>query len=110
MMLDGMYSDFDGVLVKLFFIAMGTGTVGAILGGIHPLFMLPCYIVVLLLVPTCFALKSVARRYEQDEPHYQASRSKIRAVLHYSWVIGVYIWMVFWPVVFVMTIWENYVG
>jgi hypothetical protein len=108
MMLNGRYSDFDGVLVKLFYTAMGTGIIGSVLSSIHPLFMLPCYILALLLVPVCFILQSVARRYEQDEPHYLASRSKIRAVVHYSWVIGVYLWIVFWLVVFCRALWSSY--
>jgi len=110
MMLDGRYSDFDGVLMKLIFIAIGTGLIGTILSCIHPLFMLPCYVVVILLVPIVFALESVARHYEQDEPHYLASRSKIRALIHYLWVIGVYLWIAFWLVIFFRIIWRSYVG
>ncbi len=110
MMLNGRYSDFDGVLVKLIYTAMGTGVIGSVLSGIHPLFILPCFIVALLLVPICFVFQSVARRYEQDEPHYQASRSKIRAVFHYLWVIGVYLWVVFWVVIFCRAVLSIYVG
>ena len=110
MMLDGRYSDFDGVLIKLIFTAIATGVIGTLLSVVHPLFMLPFYAVVLLLIPIGFALECVARRYEQDEPHYMASRSKIRALIHYLWVIGVYIWIAFWLVMFVGTIWISYVG
>lgn len=110
MMLDGRYSDFDGVLIKLIFTAIATGVVGTLLSSVHPLFMLPCYVVVLLLIPISFVLESVARRYEQDEPHYLASRSKIRALVHYSWVVGVYLWIAFWIVMFFTTIWRSYVG
>ena len=110
MMLDGRYSDFEGVLIKLFFTAIATGVIGTILGHVHPLFMLPCYVVVLLLIPIGFALKSVARRYEQEKPHYLASRSKIRALTHYLWVIGVYLWIAFWLAMFFRAIWRSYVG
>ena len=110
MMLDGRHSDFDGVLIKLIFTAIATGVVGTLLSSVHPLFMLPCYVVVLLLIPIGFALESVARRYELDEPHYLASRSKIRALVHYLWVIGVYLWIAFWLVMFFRALWRRYVG
>ena len=110
MMLDGRYSDFEGVLIKLFFTAIATGVIGTLLSSVHPLFMLPCYVVLLLLIPIGFALKSVARRYEQDEPHYLASKSKIRALVHYFWVIGVYLWIAFWLVMFFRAILRSYAG
>jgi hypothetical protein len=101
MKMEGVYSEFENMPWKLFFIAIPMLFIGILLSPFSKLFILPVLVVACLLLPASMGVAAVSRHYEDDSPHYRASRSKIYSLIHTAWVIGIYGWFSFWTLSFI---------